>query len=229
MQIREYPFYIRHQKQDNMNNGITIGSRVWLQDFNGPFCVTSIDSNKATCSHEFIPIIITPDISLLNLLEIKKPIMGFWVSFKEYEYPQVKTSNHFQNDGSSEAIIEFFYGIIQRTMSYFKNYNYSVHSIRTFQKDLETYLHADEESCEIFLRQAIDKYCHKLPREYNNSIMILSSHIEKLSTFFIGKYGDESLQITILLMIQCIRYNLDIEMALKLTAMVFDYSDESNF
>ena len=51
--------------------------------------------------------------------------------------------------------------------------------------------------------------------------MILSSEDERLLTFFVPKYGDESLQISILMIVDYIRDNLNIELALKVTKILF--------
>lgn len=204
-----------------MNISLNVGSRVWLEDLNGPFLVRSIDSINANCAHEFIGIEISPSISSLRLLDIQKPDIGFWVSFPEDDYPYIRTSNHFKNDYSSEVVINFFCGIIERTIVYFKRYNYSVSSMFQFQIDLESTLNCSEEDSEGLLEFFINKYGNKLPRNYGNSYMILSSEKEKLLTFFVPKYGDESLQITILMIVDYIRNHLNMEMALKVTKILF--------
>ena len=51
--------------------------------------------------------------------------------------------------------------------------------------------------------------------------MILSSENEKLLTFFVSQYGDESLQISILMIVDYIRDHLNTEMALKVTEILF--------
>ena len=204
-----------------MNNSINIGSRVWLKDLNGPFLVKSIDSNNAYCSHEFIGIEISRRISSLILLDIQKPDIGFWVSLPEGEFPFIMTSNHFKNDYSTEVLINFFYWIIERTIVYFKRYNYSVSSMFQFQSDLESILNCSEEDSEELLDLLINKYGNKLPSYYNNSYMILSSENERLLTFFVPKYGDETLQISIIMIVDYIRDKLNIEMALKVTKILF--------
>ncbi len=204
-----------------MNNRISIGSRVYLEDLNGPFLVRSIDSINANCSHEFIGIEISPSISSLKLLDIQKPDIGFWVSFPEDDYPYIRTSNHFKNDYSSEVVINFFCGILERTIVYFKRYNYSVSSMFQFQIDLESTLICSEEGREELQEFFINNYGNKLPRNYGNSYMILSSEKEKLLTFFVSEYGDESLQISILMIANYIRNYLDIELALKVTKILF--------
>lgn len=213
-----------------MNNSINVGSRVWLEDLNGPFFVKSIDLNKANCSHEFIGIEISPSISSLRLLDIKQPDMGFWVSFPEGDYPYIRTSNHFKNDYSSEVLINFFCGILERTIVYFKRYNYSASSMFQFQKDLESILKCSEEDSEERLIFLINKYRNKLPGHYGNSYMVLSSENERLLTFFVSEYGDESLQISILMIVDYIRDNLNIELALKATKILFkELENELNF
>ena len=213
-----------------MNNSINVGSRVWLEDLNGPFFVKSFDSNKANCTHEFMGFEISPSISSLRLLEIKQPDMAFWVNFPEGDYPFIRTSNHFKNDYSSEVLIGFFCGILERTISYFKSYNYSFSSMFQFQKDLESILNNTEEDGEELLMSFINKYGNELPSDYHNSYMILSSESEGLLTFFVPKYGDESLQIAILMIVDYIRDNINIERALNVTKILFKKLDnELNF
>lgn len=204
-----------------MSSSIRVGTRVWHEDINGPFYVESIDSIKANCSHEFIDFEMSPSISSLKLLDIQKPDIGFWVNFPEGDYPYIRTSNHFKNDYSSEVLINFLCSIIERTIDYLKRYNYSVSSIFHFQSDLESILNCSEEDSEQLLELLTIKYMNKLPRYYNNSYMILSSEDERLLTFFVPKYGDESLQISILMIVDYIRDNLNIELALKVTKILF--------
>lgn len=204
-----------------MNISLNVGSRVWLEDLNGPFFVKSIDSNNANCSHEFIGIEISPSISSLRLLDIQKPDIGFWVSFPEGDYPLIRTSCHFKNDYSTEVSINFFCGILERTITYFKRYKYSVSSILEFKIDLESVLNCSDEKSDDLLMFLLNKYGGKLPQYYENSYMILSSENEKLLTFFVPKYGDESLQISILMIVDYIRDHLNIEMALKVTKILF--------
>lgn len=204
-----------------MDIKINVGSRVWLEELNGPFFVKSIDSNKAHCSHEFIGIEISPSISSLRLLDIQEPDMGFWVNFPEGDYPYIRTSYHFKNDYSADVSINFFCGILERTITYFKRYNYSISSILEFKIDLECILNYSDEQNEEILLTLIEKYGNKLPRYYENSYMILSSENEKLLTFFVSQYGDESLQISILMIVDYIRDHLNTEMALKVTKILF--------
>ena len=206
-----------------MKNDITQGTRVWSQEINGPLLVTSIDSNKANCSHEFLPIHLTLDISSLNLLDIKQPNIGFCVSFKENEYPCVSTSNYFENYSSPFVSIHFFYAILQRTINYLKCNNYDIGNIMEFRKDLTCYIiEVDNGDSDYWLKQAINKYKYKLPRDYNNSLMILSSDSENLTNFFIGKYTNESLLISFFMLTDYIKNDLPIEMAEEVMHLLFN-------
>ena len=217
-------------------NNINIGSRVWLHDLNGPFVVKSLDSLKAHCSHEFIGIEISPNISSLTLTDIQHPDIGFWVDIPDNDYPHFSSSNHFENDYSEDCVMNFYCSILDRTISYFKKYNYSHSSMFEFQKELELLLSCSEDESAELTNFFVTKHRNKLPRDYQNSYMILFSDKDGLITFYVPQYGDASLQLTILFITQYIHGKLNIDLALRVTKILFkelekdlnleDFSDE---
>ena len=201
---------------------ITPGTRVWLEDFNGSFIVTSTEVSKAHCSHEFIYVDISPDISKLKLTEIQRPNIGFWVSIHDGDYPVLRSSRHFKNDFSEDCIMNFFCSILDRTIAYFKKYDYSVSSMFQFQIELEGILNSQQENVGGLTNFFIEKYYKKLPRNYENSYMILFSNEEGFLTFYIPEYGDESLQMTILMVVNYIHGKLNKDLALRVTKILFN-------
>lgn len=61
----------------------------------------------------------------------------------------------------------------------------------------------------------------KLPRDYENAYMILFSNKEGLLTFYVPHYGDNCLQLSVLLITQYIRSKLNVDLALRVSKILF--------
>jgi len=163
----------------------------------------------------------SPNISSLKLTEIQNPDVGFWVNIPHNDYPQISTSNHFDNDYSNDCIMNFYCSILERTISYFKKYNYSTSSMFEFQIELEAILNCAENDVSDLTNFFVNKHRNKLPRDYENAYMILFSNNEGLLTFYVPQYGDNCLQLSIFLITQYIHSKLNIDLALRVTKILF--------
>jgi hypothetical protein len=163
----------------------------------------------------------SPNISSLKLTEIQNPDVGFWVDIRGNDYPHFSTSNHFENDYSEDCVMNFYCSILDRTISYFKKYNYSASSMFEFQIELEALLNCSEDEHADLTNYFVTKHRNKLPRDYQNSYMILFSNKDGLITFYVPQYGDSSLQITILFITQYLYNKLNIDLALRVTKILF--------
>jgi hypothetical protein len=201
------------------NAEMKVGARVLHKDFSGPLVITELHASSATCAHEFLPVGMTPAISDLTLDPIQKPDISFMISSSNDDVPQIQTSNHFQNNYSSDCSTDFFAAIIDRALRYFVKYDYSLREINDFEQDIKALLLAREPSN--LMDEYNRKYFARLPDYYQNTYTVIYSRKDELLTFAVHQYGDFFLQWAMLLITNELIGKMDTTSAIEIVDILY--------
>ena len=166
----------------------------------------------------------TPSISDLELDPIQHPDISFMISSSMDDLPKIQTSNHFDNNYSLDCCRDFFVAIIERTLSYFLKYNYSLDEINNFEQEIKTLLISTEGD---YLMDTYNgKYFTKLPDYYQNTYTVIFSKKDELLTFAVQEYGDCFLQWAILLITNELIGKIDSKTAIEIVDILYSNMHE---